>query len=101
MRPIGLLDCKDCGGRHQVHVNRAGQLVSLISCPASSNGFLGAVAQNRLREQLNDAKRELSAVEQLFQGDRVNYMDVAALLDEVHRRLVFAQNTILEHSRNG
>ena len=100
MRPIGRLDCQDCGGRHDVHVNRAGQLVSLVSCPASSEGFLGPVAQNRLQEQLDQARRELSAAAQLFDHDRVNYMDVSAQLDEVHRRLVMAQNTILEHSRS-
>lgn len=99
MRRIGMLDCGDCGGKHDVHVNRAGQLVSLVSCPASSNGFLGPVAQNRLRQQLDEARRELSAAEQLFSNDRVNYLDLAAQLDEVHRRLVLAQNTILEHSR--
>ncbi len=98
MRRIGLLDCSDCGGRHEVHVNRAGQLVSLVSCPAASNGLLGPVAQHRLREQLLDARQELSAAEQLFQGGRVNWMDLSAALDEVHRRLVLAQNTIHEHA---
>ena len=99
MRPIGQLDCRDCGGRHEVHVNRAGQLVSLVSCPASSEGFLGPVAQNRLQAQLVDAKRELAAAEQLFQHERVNYLDICARLDEVHRRLVQAQDTILSHAR--
>ncbi len=98
MRRIGFLDCGDCGGQHEVHVNRAGQLVSLVSCPASSSGFLGPVAQNRLKEQLGDARREFRAAEQLFTSDRVNYHDLAAQLDEIHRRLVLAQNTILEHA---
>ena len=98
MRPIGLLDCRDCGGRHEVHVNRAGQLVSLISCPASSDGFLGPVAQSRLQEELLEARRELAAAEQLFQHDRVNYLDVSARLDEVHRALVLVQDTILKHA---
>jgi len=98
MRRIGYLDCGDCGRQHEVHVNRAGQLVSLVSCPASG-GFLGPLAQNRLRAQLDEARRELSAAEQLFHSERVNYLDLAAQLDEVHRRLVLAQNTILEHAR--
>ncbi len=101
MRRIGYLDCGDCGKQHEVHVNRAGQLVSLVSCPASSNGFLGPVAQNRLRAQLDEARRELSAAEQLFSSGRVNYLDLAAQIDEVHRRLVLAQNTILDHAGEG
>ena len=97
MRSIGVLACDDCGGEHKVHVNRAGQLIALVSCPASEEGFLGPMARNELRKQLFEARHELELAEAMFGGDRVSYQDLSLQIDEIHRRLVRAQKTLDAH----
>jgi len=97
MRPIGTLECRDCGQQHEIHLNRAGQLVPLIACPASERGHLRPMAQQQIKERLHEARHQLGLADQMLTGDRVNWTDLVGRLDEIHRELVRAQNTIGEH----
>ncbi len=99
MRILGVLQCRDCGGRHEIHVNRGGRLVSLVSCP--KGGGLGEVARQRVGEMLAEAAHELGRVQRMVAASTPSWRDVAPRIDEVHRRLARIQDAIERQARRG
>ena len=98
MRSLGVLDCKDCGERHEIHVNSAGHLVALIACRPSRTRGLPAMARQRLQQSLVDARKRLSAAGESFGAGEIDCRELAEQLDEVVRQVVRAQNTIDHHA---
>ncbi len=99
MRMLGILTCRDCGGRHEIHVNNGGKLLALVACPAARGSRLPHPARDLLREHLNEAHHELAVAHRMFQSPDVNFRELAKQLDEVHRRLCRVQCTVDRHVR--